>query len=138
MGHFFKLPRRNKMELTKDFPTDAKKSKEGVEIQIGEAFFILTYYGSTQSQLIFYAMIEKFKSSMKPDDAVIAAMHQTLIDHVVLGWKGVKEDGVLLEYSKETLSRILKEYGGLDTKLMEKANDIDNYRKEKKEEVEKN
>jgi len=126
------------MDLKKRYPADATKTKDGVRVDMGGAIFILSFYQSSQAQLVFQAEIQKLKAEMTPENAVVQGMRNTLVNVIVLGWENLQEDGKLIEYSKENCERILDDYIGLDVELMEKSSDISLFRAEQVEEMQGN
>jgi len=131
-------PQEDKMDLKERFPVDPRKASDGVDVKIGGTTFKLAYAGSSKATLVLHAHTQRLAATMSAEDAGIEAMRITLVDTVVLGWKGLKEDGKAVKYSKETLARILKEYEGLDLTLMNAAADVSDFRKKQKEKTEKN
>ncbi len=126
------------MELKARYQADAKKAKDGVPVKLGDATFILAYSGSSKAKLILHSRSQQYSVTMDSEDAVVVAMHDVLADEIVLGWKGLKEDGKTLKYSKQTLKRILSEYVGLDLELMERASEIESFQRKSQEKTEKN
>ena len=128
------------MDLRNAFPADHKKATDGVWVDVsGGLWFLLTYYNSTVAQLTFHDNIQKNKAGDEDKkNIVINAMHETLIEEVVLDWKDLQENGVDVEYSKDELRRILTEYIGLDAILMEEAGRIENFKREQLEEIAEN
>jgi len=126
------------MDLHKAFPADHKKATDGVWVDINGLWFKLTYYNSTVAQLTFQANVQKNKAGDDKKHIVINAMHETLIEEVVLDWKDLQENKVDVFYSKDELRRILTEYIGLDAILMEAAGRIENFKREQVEEIAEN
>jgi len=128
----------NKMELSQQFPADAEKASEGVWVDLGGLEFCLTYYNSTIAQLSLASNVQKAKFEEDKKAGVINAMHETLAEDIVLGWRNVQEDGINLVYSVEELRRVLKKYVGLDSMLMEASSDIENFKRDEQKATVKN
>lgn len=80
---------------------------------------------------------------MRPDDEralelVDDISIEGIARHVLLGWEGIKEDGVAVPYSVEAAERILREIPTFRNLVEQLAEDITLYQDEEAEEVEKN
>lgn len=126
------------MDLKAKYTADPNKSKSGVPIKIGDAVFDLCYAGSTKSTLLLHSKTKELAATMEHGDAVLEAMHYILINYIVIGWKGLKENKKTIKYSSDTLARLLKQYVGFDLELYEKACDIENYQADIQDKTEKN
>lgn len=128
------------MELKKSDRTDAKKIQDGVwmDDEAGSRF-LLTYFESTKATMYFQMSLKRFEASGEHDKAtcILLATRETLIEVIVLGWENLKEDGVLLEYSKEELRRLLDSYENMGMQLMNMALKVEQFRQKDLEDLEK-
>lgn len=117
------------MDLSKKYLKVSEKTILGVPVDIDGTKFILTYYNASVAQVHFNTELAKLIAVGRiPEEAAVDAMRSTLSGFIVLGWEDLQEDGVDVPYSVETCVRILSEYIGLDTKLMEESIHIKNFR----------
>lgn len=125
------------MDLAKAFPANEKMVKDGIKKEIAGIIFLLSYYEGTKAKLAFTAYQQQFLAEGESkEDAVVNAMRKVLVNFIVLDWWDMEEEGKTVEYSKETLSRLLEQYTGLDALIMAEANDIENFKLQLKEKTE--
>lgn len=133
------------MNLSDVFPTDTKKIEDGVWFKFGKkAKFLMTYFNSSKAQLNFNTSLRKMKlendllpkaEQLTPEDLTLKCTIETLVNMVVLDFKGVSETDdqtsveTIIVYSKERLKKMLLDYDGLALQLMERSLKIDEFRR---------
>lgn len=123
------------MDLKEAFPVEAEMVKDGIDVPVGGATFTLSFSNSSKVQLMLQAEAQKLMATgMDPEDAAVLALRYVLVNNLVLGWKDLKEDGVEVPYSKDECARIMEQYVGLDSIIMNEASKVENFKQEKKEE----
>lgn len=127
------------MDILKEFSTDAAKEVEGIEVEIGDATFIVARANNRAYNKLLTSLIKKHKreldmkneASEKLDNDLMA---EVMAKTIVKGWSGVTEGGTEVPYTYEKALAYLK-VKDFRTLIAEKANDFTLYRAAVEEEI---
>ena len=130
------------MEL-KDFKTDKDKEKNGVWEDLGDGCSVLVARYGNQAMVNAYrkyprVLRQRLESGQVDDDKSSTIMAKVMADTILLDWKGLKEDGKEVAYSKEECVRVLIEYPDVRTMIFEIANEAQLYHDESVDKTIKN
>ena len=130
------------MEL-KDFKTDKDKEKDGVWEDLGDGCSVLVARYGNQSMVNAYRKYprvfrQRLESGQVDDDKSSNIMSKVMADTILLDWKGLKEDGKEVVYSKEECVRVLTEYPDIRTMIFEISNETQLYHDESVSKTAKN
>ena len=122
------------MEL-KDFKTDKDKEKDGVWEDLGDGCSVLVARYGNQAMVNAYrryprVLRQRLESGQIDDDKSANVMAKVMADTILLDWKGLKEDGKEVAYSKEECVRILTEYPDIRSMIFEISNEAQLYHDE--------
>ena len=122
------------MEL-KDFKTDKDKEKDGVWEDLGDGCSVLVARYGNQAMVNAYrkyprVLRQRLESGQVDDDKSSTIMAKVMADTILLDWKGLKEDGKEVVYSKEECVRVLTEYPDIRTMIFEISNEAQLYHDE--------
>lgn len=118
------------MNLSDRYKVDPAKLADGVEMPLGDAFVTVSYFNSTKCR-IFLETKAKIYSRLYPIEEVNQkVLHEVLVDLIILGWRNLKEDGEDIPYSKENAKRLLIDYPGLDSDIMDLSAKIEAFKRE--------
>ena len=122
------------MEL-KDFKTDKDKEKDGVWEELGDGCSVLVARYGNPAMVNAYrryprVLRQRLESGQVDDDKSAAVMAKVMADTILLNWKGLKEDGKEVVYSKEECIRILVEYPDIRGMIFEISNETQLYHDE--------
>ena len=122
------------MEL-KDFKTDRDKEKDGVWEDLGDGCSVLVARYGNQAMVNAYrkyprVLRQRLESGQVDDDKSSNIMAKVMADTILLDWKGLKEDGKEVPYSKEECVRVLIEYPDVRLMIFEIANEAQLYHDE--------
>ena len=131
------------MDLRKEYGTDKNKELTGVWEDFGNGCTVLiARIGNENYAKVFRRISKPYQNAIrrqslgneKADELLIQAMAEC----IVLDWKGLKEDGKTIKYSKEECVRILKEYKDFRDQVSELATSMELFKREMDAEAEKN
>ena len=121
------------MDLKKEFSFDPDLANSGVWIPIGDGAELLVarmnndnYRKGLRAALLPYSRRGMTLSEKQNVEVMTTAASQ----HVLLGWKGLKEDGKELKYSPEEAKRLFDEYQDFFQLVVGVASDSDQFRAE--------
>ena len=122
------------MEL-KDFKTDKDKEKDGIWEDLGDGCSVLVARYGNQAMVKAYRrypriLRQRLESGQIDDDKSATVMAKVMADTILLDWKGLKEDGKEVVYSKEECTRILVEYPDIRGMIFEISNEAQLYHDE--------
>ena len=122
------------MEL-KDFKTDKNKEKDGVWEDLGDGCSVLVARYGNQAMVNAYrryprVLRQRLESGQVDDDKSSAIMAKVMSDTILLDWKGLKEDGKEVAYSKEECTRVLIDYPDVRVMIFEISNEAQLYHDE--------
>ena len=122
------------MEL-KDFKTDRDKEKDGVWEDLGDGCSVLVARYGNQAMVNAYrkyprVLRQRLESGQVDDDKSSNIMAKVMADTILLDWKGLKEDGKEVPYSKEECVRVLIEYPDVRLMIFEISNEAQLYHDE--------
>lgn len=134
------LQKKNKsnkiMELTQ-LTTDAAKEREGVwfEYDAETSFLIGSLNGRAYREAFqkrYEALRLKFRTNIPPTESELANL-QCYADAILLGWKGLKNNGEEFPYTKENSLMVLKNCPTLREFVFASAANHDNFKFESAE-----
>lgn len=114
--------------------TDKDLATNGVEIEAAPGFFIrVARLGSSRYTEAVSRHSRKTKIQAGDDnkDVLVKAVAET----VLIGWRGLQDDGKDVPYSRATAERILTEYPEFLALVLEEASKLDNFRRAKEVEA---
>ena len=119
------------MEL-KDFKTDKDKEKDGVWEDLGDGCSVLVARYGNQAMINAYrkyprVLRQRLESGQVDDDKSSNILSKVMADTILLNWKGLKEDGKEVIYSKEECIRILADYPDVRNMIFEISNEAQLY-----------
>ena len=121
------------INLDKHLPTQ-KNCNEGIWVEIFPKIKFLLGYASVQNKRFKTATLDlklrdKITASgnISNQDEDVEAMFKLYSETIVLGWKGLKDDGVDVPFSKEKCVQLFKEYPELFLKISNEANRAQNF-----------
>ena len=122
------------MEL-KDFKTDRDKEKDGVWEDLGDGCSVLVARYGNQAMVNAYrryprVLRQRLESGQVDDDKSSTIMAKVMADTILLDWKGLKEDGKEVPYSKEECVRVLTDYPDVRLMIFEISNEAQLYHDE--------
>ena len=116
----------------KDFKTDKSKEQEGVWEDLGnECSVLVARYGNSamiRAYRKYPRMLrQRLESGQADDNNSATILSKVMADTILLDWKGLKEDGKEIAYSKEECVRILTEYPDVRDMIFEISNEAQLY-----------
>jgi hypothetical protein len=131
------------MDLKKEYATDKKAEIEGIEKDFGNGCFIkIARIGNSEYKKAFRKITKPYEKAIRrgnvSEDLADKFMIEALSKTIVLGWRGMQEDGKDVPYSVDECTRILTEYPDLREQIYEIANEMESFKIEDDEELEKN
>lgn len=120
------------MDLQKEFGRNDDAIQDGNWVQFGDAWLKILYAKSPkvmeaadakQSE----AMARKGGFKWAKTDAISIAQ-EILAEHIIVDWRGLKEDGVELTYSKENAKKIVSEYPEFADAIADASRDLSYFR----------
>ena len=122
------------MEL-KDFKTDKSKEEDGVWEDLGDGCSVLIARYGNRAMVNAYrkyprVLRQRLESGQVDDDKSATIMAKVMADTILLDWKGLKEDGKEVAYSKEECARVLTEYPDIRLMIVEISNEAQLYHDE--------
>ena len=120
------------MDISREFLTDTSKETKGVEVPFGDAIFVIARSGTFAYNKAVNALFRRHEKELKLKNEIADQLNDKLMaevmaKHVLVGWSGVVENGVPLEYSSLAAQRMLmiKDFRAW---VLEKANDMSAYK----------
>jgi len=131
------------MDIAKKFGTDKVKEEEGIWVHLGDGAEILVARLNNKS---YVAAIKRLTTPHKvamrnkslPEEVTFDITIKAMAEAVLLGWKGLQENGKNLIYSREAAERLLKDYPDFREQIAGIAADMENFRAETEAATEKN
>ena len=130
-------------DIKKIFGVNQNLEIDGVWQVIGDGIMVkVARMGNPEYQKEFQKVSKPHRRALKrgtlSDEVAEKMLISVMAKTILLGWKGVEEDGVEVPFSHENAKRILTEYKDLRDYVSDIANDIDMFQRENDEEAEKN
>jgi len=127
----------------KRFATDKNAEIEGVWVKLDEGVELkIARMGNEKFNELFRKYSRPYKRAIRngtlSDSIAEDILLKCMSEAILLDWKGLEEDGVPLEYTKENAYRVLKEYEVLRDFVTSCAEDFELFKKQEDEEAEKN
>lgn len=131
------------MDIKKTFKTDETLENEGAWVDIGEGCeLLIARVGNKAYQKMFQKLTQPHRKLIqrnKLDPQILEDLGiQCFARTILLGWRGLKEDGNEVEYSVDAAQRLLTEYKDFRELVAELANEAATFREELDEEDVKN
>lgn len=133
------------MDLAKQFKTDDKKETGGVWIGVGAGAELLIARKGNRRYTDKLKRINAERSVQRrvaldtlPEDESIEIMAEIMAETILLGWKGIKDNGVDVEYSVENAKSRLIEYKDFRRLVDELSEEQALFREEQRKEATKN
>jgi len=131
------------MDIAKQFGTDKQKEEQGIWISLGEdAEVLVARLGNKQYIDAIKRLTTPHKVALRnkslPEDLSFDITVKAMAEAVLLGWKGMQENGKNLAYSREAAERLLKDYPDFREQIAGIAADMENFRAETEAATEKN
>ena len=122
------------MEL-KDFKTDKGKEENGVWEDLGDGCSVLVARYGNPAMVSAYrryprVLRQRLESGQVDDDKSANIMAKVMADTILLDWKGLKEDGKEVLYSKEECVRVLIDYPDVRSMIFDISNETQLYHDE--------
>jgi hypothetical protein len=102
------------MDISK-FRTDPKSETEGVEIPVGEGFFItIARWGNKRAGKLYQRITDEPEVKKKIRDAtdndfyIERVLIPVMAEAILLGWRGCTDNGAEVPYSREKAEEFLK------------------------------
>lgn len=115
--------------------TDPSKDKNGVWVPIDEETSILVRRaGNADYRTALTKLMQPYQQSLRfqqlPEDTARRILAEAEAEAILVGWKGMKQDGEELPYSKAEAARLLSnpEYAVFQEIVRGAAGDWDNFR----------
>ncbi len=130
-------------DLAKQFATDREKETSGVWIDVGLDSSILV--ARTNNRAYARAITreyEKYKLTLSDDSETSDELSDQIMAKIIaktilLDWKSFSDDGKNLPYSVEAAEAVLLKYPDFKSFVMQQANDIENFRRNRAKVAEK-
>lgn len=129
------------MDIKKTFGVDKTKEVEGVWRNLGSDMQVLVARkGNPTYQKILTRLMRPYRSMSRsiPDDLAEDILIESMVQGLLLGWNGLTEDGVEVPYSREAAKRLLKEYPEFRQAIDQLCSDLENFKAEEAQALEKN
>jgi hypothetical protein len=130
-------------DIRKLFGTNKQAEIEGKWNDIGDGIELLVArIGNPQYQKEFMRISKPHRRSLRRgtlnDEVAERLLIKVMAKNILLGWRGLKEDDVEIEYSYTEAVRVLTEYKDLRDIVSDIANEMDSFKDEDEEEGKKN
>jgi hypothetical protein len=130
-------------DVKKIFGTNKTDEIEGKWNDIGDGIQILVArIGNPEYQKEFQRISKPHKRALRRgslnDEVAERLLIKVMAKNILLDWKGLEEDGVVVPYSYDNAIRILTEYKDLRDYVSDIANEMESFRADEDEEAEKN
>jgi hypothetical protein len=131
------------MDLKKNYATDKEAEISGIDKDFGDGCFIkIARIGNAEYKKYFQKITKPYQKAIRrgvlSDEIADKLLIDALANRIVLGWSGMTEDDKPIAYSVENCIRILTEYPDLKDQIQEIANEMESFKTEDDEEIEKN
>lgn len=133
------------MDLKAQFKTDDKKETQGVWIGVGNGAELLIARKGNKRYNDKLKQVNKERSVQRrvqldtlPEDESVEIMAEIMAETILLGWKGIKDDGVDIEYSVAVAKSRLIEYKDFRKLVDELSDEQALFREEVRKESAKN
>lgn len=127
------------MDIKKTFGVDKTKETEGVWKKLGgEAEVLVARKGNPHYSKILQRLMKPYRQMIRtmPDDLAEDIMIDAMIQGILLGWKGIKEDGKDIEYNKSNAKRLLKEYPEFRSAIDQLSTELEDFKLEETKAIE--
>lgn len=124
-----------------DFRLDPEAKTNGVWIEMGGgAAFLVAAFDNPSFTDAFRKATKPYSELGKkiPDNDQLEIMCRTMSQFVVLDWRGVYDGDKELKYSPDNAYRLLKELEWIRSRLINEAQNLENFRLKAREETEGN
>ena len=121
------------MDLSKEFSFDQEMAENGVWIPIGGgASLRIARMNNERYNKFVRAAVMPYtrRGSVMTAEQNRTVLLECAAKAILLDWEGIKEDGVLLEYSSDQALRLMTEYEQFFHMVVGLAGDTSNFRKE--------
>ena len=130
-------------DVRKIFGTNKVAEIEGKWNDIGDGIKLLVArIGNPEYQKEFQRISKPHKRALRRgslnDEVAERLLIKVMAKNILLDWKGLEEDGVVVPYSYDNAIRILTEYKDLRDYVSDIANEMESFRADEDEEAEKN
>lgn len=131
------------MDIGKEYGTDKAKEVEGIWVEMGDGAEVLVarIYNKNHNEAI-KRLTNKNKTLSRnrklTEEMILDLTCQGFAEAVLLDWKGMKENGKNLPYSRENAYRILKQYPDFREDIALIAGRMENFKREDEEATAKN
>ena len=131
------------MDLKKNYLTDKVAEVEGLNKDFGDGCFIkIARIGNSEYKKYFQKITKPYQKAIRrgvlSDEIADKLLIDAMANKIVLGWSGMTEDDKPVEYSVENCIRILTTYTDLKDQIQEIANEMESFKAEDDEDLEKN
>lgn len=131
------------MDLKKNYATDKAAEISGIEKDFGDGLFIkIARIGNAEYKKFFQKLTKPHQKAIRrgvlSDEIADRLLIEAMANKIVLGWRGMFEGKEEIKYSVENCIRILTEYPDLKDQINEIANEMESFKMEDDEELEKN
>lgn len=130
-------------DLKKLYAVDETKETEGTWQDIGDGISVLVArIGNPKYQKLLNNFLKPHRRAVRrgtiADEILENIITKTMASTILLGWKGLEEDGQEILYSQTESLRVLTDYKDFRDIVSELANEIEAFRVEEDEEAAKN
>lgn len=131
------------MDFKKAFVTNKDKEVGGVDVPVASGVTLrIARFNNSKMEEHLQRLGKPYSRSIKqgtfPPGEMRNLMAKAMAHHVLLGWKGLEEDGNALEYSPETAERLLTSSRDFFDLVFESSNELQHFRDEGVDEAGKN
>ncbi|MEZ0231900.1 MAG: hypothetical protein ACAH12_03600 [Methylophilaceae bacterium] len=131
------------MDLKKQFGTNKKQELEGVWTDIGDgAQLLVARFGNKNYKDAAKRLGAPYKAVIRAgnlkDEVSDKLTTEALAEGVLLGWKGLKDDGKAVTYSKDEAIRLMTEYPDFRDQVLSLSTSIELFQSQEEAEVIKN
>jgi hypothetical protein len=131
------------MDLKKNYATDKVAEIAGIEKDFGDGLFIkIARIGNSEYKKFFQKLTKPHQKAIRrgvlSDEVADRLLIEAMANKIVLDWRGMFEGQTEIQYSTENCIRILTEYPDLKDQINEIANEMESFKTEDDEELEKN
>ncbi len=131
------------MDLDKNYLTDKNAEINGIEQDFGDGLFItIARIGNPEYKKYFQQLTKPYQKAIRRGNLSEELADKLLIDalshKIVLGWRGAVRKKQEIPYSVENCIEMLTTYPDLKDQIQEIANDMQTFKMEDEEDLEKN
>jgi len=131
------------MDIHQVFGTDRSKETEGVWVSVGEGGEVkVARTNNPRYKEAFRRKLEKYRASVErgtiDEETAQKVLVEVLAETILLDWKGFKDNGEKVPYSREKAVELLTNYPDFRDFITANAERMANYKQEQKVDEEKN